>query len=244
MLNNLKILTKSYGMLKGLRVYCSLKFGKSGALKIPRIKKPVYFRKNTIDEYTIIEIFGLNSYDFSIPYKPRLIIDAGANIGLSAVYFSSKYPQSKIIAIEPEYNNFELLKRNADNYKNIIPLQKAVWNKKTLVEIKDKGYGIRGFTVEETTIKSENATETVTIEELMGEHAYVDILKIDIEGSEKNLFEKNYTKWLPQVKCIVIEFHDFMIPDCKSTVYKAIEEYNFSEFQIGENTVFMNQDLI
>jgi len=72
----------------------------------------------------------------------------------------------------------------------------------------------------------------------------IDILKLDIEGAEKNVFEKNFEKWLPKVKILIIEFHDRMIEGCSSTALKALSYYNFCSESKGENTIFYNQEFI
>jgi FkbM family methyltransferase len=48
-----------------------------------------------------------------------LIIDCGANIGLVSVMMKCLFPDVKIIAIEPDETNFELLKKNLQHYEGI-----------------------------------------------------------------------------------------------------------------------------
>src|SRR5205823_1119455 len=60
------------------------------------------------------------------PNEVRTIVDCGGNIGLAAIYFSRRYPQSVIYTIEPDPQNFELLARNVASYRNIVPIRAAV----------------------------------------------------------------------------------------------------------------------
>jgi len=69
-------------------------------------------------------------------------------------------------------------------------------------------------------------------------------LKLDIEGAEKNVFEKKFEQWLPRVKILVIEFHDRMVEGCSSTVLKALSNYSFRSEIKGENTIFYNKEFI
>jgi hypothetical protein len=55
------------------------------------------------------------------------------------------------------------------------------------------------------------------------------LLKIDIEGGEKQLFESNYENWLPKTKCIIIELHDGVLKEAQN-FFKAISKYDFSYF--------------
>jgi len=244
MLSQILNFRKKYGLFEAIKVYFKLKYCVKGILKLPNIKHPFYYRPKTLDSYTIQEIFGKNEYDFELPFIPKYIIDGGANIGLTSIFFANKYLDSKIIAIEPEENNFNLLKRNTIKYKNISIVKNAIWKKNAIVEVKDRGFGIRGFIVEEVTTETPESFHCISILELLPENKIIDILKLDVEGSEKFIFEDNYEEWLPNVKCLIIELHDRMIEGSSLSVFKAISNYNFSVSIIGENLVFINERLV
>jgi len=72
--------------------------------------------------------------------------------------------------------------------------------------------------------------------------ATIDLLKLDIEGSEKEVFEKKYETWLPQTKMIIIEVHDHMRKGAAKSVFAAMNKYNFSFSMNHENLIFINQD--
>ncbi len=71
----------------------------------------------------------------------------------------------------------------------------------------------------------------------------IDLLKIDIEGAELELFQSNYEQWLPRVKVVVIELHDHLRPGCSSAFNNAINSINHRKAQQGENIIIYNQDL-
>ena len=73
-----------------------------------------------------MQVFLDNEYDFRAVERPQVIVDAGANIGLASILFANRYPQAKILAIEPEHDNFNLLADNVRSYDNIVPLQAAL----------------------------------------------------------------------------------------------------------------------
>ena len=77
---------------------------------------PVWIRPDSTDVMTLREIFIARDYDFPVHREIRTIIDAGANIGLSSVFFAHKYPRARVVAIEPEAENFALLQRNTRGY--------------------------------------------------------------------------------------------------------------------------------
>jgi FkbM family methyltransferase len=218
---------------------------------LPGLSSPLYIRSNSTDLLTFHQIFTFKEYEMNLWFKPKFIIDAGANIGLAAVYFTRKHPNAKIIAIEPENSNFEMLKKNSKNYKNIFLHKRALYNQSNLVlNVIDKGYGNWGFITEiNDNLDSKNIVETVktiTIDEIIKEYdlEFVDLLKIDIEGGEKELFESNYENWLPKTKCIAIELHDGIKMGSSKSFLKAISKYNFSYHNKGENLVFIDRDIL
>ena len=98
------------------------------------------------EEVDIIQqIFIDGAYDFLTETEPEVVVDAGANTGLSAIYFANRYTKARIIAIEPEQGNFDLLKKNVEPYPNIIPVQAALWNKNEEIDLIDPGLGVWGF---------------------------------------------------------------------------------------------------
>ncbi|MGN6802740.1 MAG: FkbM family methyltransferase, partial [Ginsengibacter sp.] len=176
------------------------------------------------DVKTFFQIFYAKEYDMEIINEPLFIIDCGANIGLSAVFFAIKYPKAKIIALEPDSENFKVLQSNTSSFPNVICLHKAVWSKNVLMEIIDMGTGNWGFQTVEATKTSANAVEATTIDDMMATYRFncIDILKIDIEGAEKELFRKNYENWLYKTKLITIELHDFLDAEITGIFFKAI----------------------
>jgi FkbM family methyltransferase len=228
--------------ISGLIVYVKLKLGLTQSIGLPEIKFPIAMRPGNTDRITFKEIFIKREYDlnFSTITDTGVIIDAGANIGFTSVFLANQYPNSKIFSIEPDHENFEYVLRNTSSYKNIIPIKKALWNKKETISLSDPGLGKRGMMVD----KHEGATalDAISVTDLMNEFniSQIDILKMDIEGSEKEVFTDNYDFWLPRTKCLVIELHDRMKKGCSASVFHALSNYDFSLSIKGENLVFIN----
>ena len=117
--------------------------------------------------------------------------------------------------------------------------------KEVNLAIVDTGKGNNSFTVEELSHPTKGSISAISIAEIMAEKNWktVDVLKLDIEGSEKNVFEKNYESWLPLVKVLIVELHDRMAPGCSEAVFSALAHYNFSKEIKGENHIFLNKEL-
>jgi predicted O-methyltransferase YrrM len=70
----------------------------------------VLLRSNAVDCKLLIEVFG-GVYALPASHSPKRILDLGANIGLSALYFHRQYPEASIACVEPAPKNFSMLSR-------------------------------------------------------------------------------------------------------------------------------------
>jgi hypothetical protein len=122
---------------------------------------PVFLRRGETDFAVYLDVFMLkSSYGITLPYRPKFMIDCGGNIGLTSVYFKLLYPEIKIVTIEPETSNFELLKRNIAPYQeDIIALNMGVWNKTTKLIVKNYTGRAFEFVTEEVVANSNRERE-------------------------------------------------------------------------------------
>lgn len=240
---------KLNGFLKSLIFFfqlCLIKTSIQNCIWINK-KTRVYLRKGTSDFPVFRQIFLEGEYQFDYGKEVNTIVDAGANIGLASVFFSLLYKDSKIICIEPEKANYEVLLKNTKAFPNIIPVQGGVWYKNDILQIcpSDK-FGEWGFQLSDKK-KSTNKIEvsSYTINTLMKNHniSHIDILKIDVEGAEKEIFLKGETEdWLPYCKYIVMEIHEFLHPGLSKQIFERISEIvPFQKWKIGENTFILNE---
>lgn len=193
------------------------------------------------------QIFVDNEYDsLNLPETAKTIIDLGANIGLSALFFIKKFPTSHIVAVEPDAVNFSIMEKNLEKFsKSISFLQAAIWptdGEVSLVEEDDDhaSLGAWGYRTKASNGNSGFSVKAVTIPTIMKQYGmdFVDILKVDIEGAEYELFEKNYEDWIDKVGLIIIETHDRFKPNSEAMVRKALNG-RFDELPMkGENLFF------
>ena len=209
--------------LKNMEIY---------SIDIDFLPHKIYLRSNTTDIFVFEEVFINNEYKQDFKGKIESIFDCGAYIGLTSIYFSMLYPTSKIIAIEPNKENFELLKLNTKNYSNIEIINSAIWNSKVLYELDDSmATGEWGYMVKKKTSESKKGLETITMDEIIEKYHIktIDILKLDIEGSEKDLFEKNYKSWLYLVRNLIIELHEKMRKGSTENFESAVSKFSFTK---------------
>ncbi|MCX7143127.1 MAG: FkbM family methyltransferase [Proteobacteria bacterium] len=154
-----------------------------------------------------------------------LIVDAGANIGASAVYFSAQYEPSLICAVEPEARNCTLLRLNCEGM-NVKIFEAGIGSEDCYMSLQDPGHSDWGFRVVESGPVQVEVLSPATIvarAKKLEANAFPFIFKIDIEGSEDNLFAKNL-EWLDDFPLIIIELHDWLFPfkGSSSNFLKAI----------------------
>jgi FkbM family methyltransferase len=207
------------------------------------VRHPVHLRLRTSDVGVFRQVLVTREYEAEFRKRPRVIVDAGANIGLTAVFYANKYPEATIVAIEPEVSNFQILRKNTEPYRNITALQAALWKANGYITLIDPGRGHYGFcTIDRTdTLDCATTHETiaaVTVDRLMEDLnlRFIDVLKIDIEASEKEVFETP-AAWIDRVGVIVIELHDNLRSGCARSVYSATKNFEV-EWRNGE-TVFL-----
>jgi FkbM family methyltransferase len=193
---------------------------------IPRSREKILIRLGTTDVAAYEHVFIDEEYDFSLAYQPALIVDAGANVGMSAAYFSLRYPAATIIAVEPEQTNFNVLRRNAQFFPKVIPIEAAFWSHEGTVQMTSGHTGHWGSRVAESNDSSGAAVRATTVPALLDQLGIrrVDLLKIDVEGAEVEIFE-NAPTWIGRVSVICIELHDRFRPGCVEAFQAATAKF-------------------
>lgn len=239
-------LKKHLGFVEGWKVYRRLKKHNTDNIQLSKLKYPFSMRDNPYDYATFEEVILKEAYNVRVGFEPYKIIDGGGNIGLAAVFFASKYPDATIVSLEPDKENFRLLQQNTKEYTNIQSINIGIWNKQTNLLVKDEGQGNNGFFVIETDEVSADVIPSLSIYDIMKRMNWdhIDILKLDVEGAEKEIFSSNYQDWLPKTKVLIIELHDRMREGSSKAVFSAISQYNFSLDIAGENLIFTNENKI
>ncbi len=219
----------------------AFKFKGEYRLYVKGLDKPLYIRFGTSDVDVFNQIIIDDEFGkFKVLSDIETIVDAGANIGLSSIYFRSMFPFANIWSIEPEHENFLLMKKNLGYDSKCILLKKALWHESTELFLNDRGTGSWGFSV--TDMRNETPVTTVDMKTLFSDYnlEVIDLLKIDIEGSEKELFEMNSAFWIPKCRFILVEVHDYIKKGTSRSVFNIISDYDFDMEIMGEYMVFKN----
>lgn len=179
------------------------------------------------------------------PDRPvRTILDCGANIGDETMRFRLHYPNAEIIAVEADPDNAALLKASfsADALTTVV--EGAVWHEDAeLTLCKHEGGNPEASTVSAASPDGIKV-RAFSIPTLMKRRGWtsIDILKLDIEGAEYDLF-KNNTEWLVAVKSLIFEVPDSDRPGTLQLIFERLKDSAWSGVACGECLVLIRQEL-
>jgi FkbM family methyltransferase len=164
---------------------------------------------NGADAFVHSEVFENHYYRLPLRVVPATILDLGANIGLSAIYFARCYPESRIACVEPMPGNLKLLIRNLrENAVEAEVIAAAIDAKDGVVamEYGAADYGHKIAVAAPSSVSLEVASVSVpSILRRLGWDR-IGLLKIDIEGHESVLLSQA-CEWLADVDALCVEYH-------------------------------------
>jgi FkbM family methyltransferase len=158
-----------------------------------------------------LTVFLLGEYKFTSGKRNPVIIDGGAHIGISAIFFKKLYPDAKVIAIEPDPRNIKLLEANImrQNLSGIILEQSVLSHKNVPVNLYRYSWSWSNSIVKEIGIDKDRVMDAITVPSILLSHLInqeIALLKLDIEGAEYEVLNEAKDK-LSLVNEIIIEFH-------------------------------------
>ena len=146
---------------------------------------------------------------------PRLIIDAGGYIGVTSALFAQRYPGARVICLEPNSENAAIARQNMADFANVEVIEAALATSTDTAWLSDRGSGQWSFTITDLGDETRHLHEVrvTSLPELLKCTGYgrIDFLKLDIEGSEFELFEDAET-WLHLVDVVAVELHERFRP--------------------------------
>ncbi len=183
---------------------------------------------------------------FSLLPPPETVFDIGANIGYFSLYFSSKFPKTKIYAFEPIPNTFKHLNKNLEinNSKNITPLNIGLSDTKKTVEMFYNPEACGSSSLEnllenKSTYKVE--TQFNTLDDFVKENNIdnIDFIKCDVEGAEKFVYEgglKTIEKFHPIIYSEMLRKWSAKFSYHPNDIIKIMKEFNYSCYAISDTT--------
>ena len=194
------------------------------------------------------QIFVEKEYEFCKRFfgkeEALIVVDAGANIGLTSLYLSQYFSFAQFFCIEPSIANLRHLAVNLESNDIAFKVwEGALWAGGAVLSPKSYGDGRDwSFSVEEVDLEnpSGETVSGISVQEFIDHHQIdvIDFFKMDIEGAEKVVFAGDLS-WLKKVRLIAVEVHAD-IDGCYDTVITALKKIGFKldisgELILGQN---------
>jgi len=190
------------------------------------------------------QVFIAGEYEVVLGVQPSFILDLGANIGLSSAWFLSRFPEATVLAVEPDLDNYSLCCKNLAMFGGRAQvLLGAAWSKRIQLSL-SRGSFRDGREWASQVVEREDSDARFQVEgwdipsllSLAGTKV-IDLLKVDIEKGELELFSKGCETWIPSVRTICIELHG---KDCEEVFWGALRNFEFDVRRSGELTICRN----
>lgn len=138
-----------------------------------------------------------------------------------------------------------MLVRNTSSYEKVIPVRAAVWKENRDINICDPGTGHTAFRTQESgasVMRTAGAAQGITVDKIMADFDLerIDLLKLDIEGAEKDVFDHSQS-WISRVGAIAVEVHDWILPGSTESVRSATREFKY-EWRQDDVTFFARNE--
>lgn len=190
----------------------------------------LHCRRAVTDLHVLRQIFWRHELAVPLPYPPATILDGGAHIGLAAVDFRRRYPQARLLCVEPDRDNAAVLRRNCAALGNATVVDGAVWYEDGPLAIVNPDATSWEFRVGRPAAPSTAPVPGYTIGTLLDDAGWerVDLVKLDIEGAEKHVFSAGVGDWIDRVGYLLIELHDRYEPGCLDAVRRAADAHGWT----------------
>ncbi len=216
--------------------------GRLSRLNLAGYRFPLCFRPGGSDPWVIGQVFVRQEYA-AVAGLPgvEFIIDCGANIGCTTFYLLHRYPTARAVVVEPDANNMALCRRNLAPFGDRVTFVEAgVWSSAGPLVVERAGFrdGAEWAYRVRPAAQAETPDVTaVTVCDLLelGGFPRVDLLKIDIEGAEVEVFAPGSERWLQRTRNIAVEVHG---PDCERAVLASLAGFRYQRETSGELAVF------
>lgn len=182
------------------------------SISLKSLDRPFFVRLGRADAFVLEEVFLRRIYDSHLAAslgEVRQIVDLGGNIGMTVRLWLLRFPGARILVVEPDTDNCEMLRKNVGSAPNVTIVQAGIGATSRQAYL-DTGRSECGFQVTDRPGQHAESIPITTMDEVLRGHDIqgdIDFLKCDIEGSERELFS-DCRNWIGRVRNLSIEIHD------------------------------------
>ena len=197
--------------------------------KVRLLSKPISVLDAPSFAFMYNEIFEKEIYKFKTNNTEPIIIDGGANIGLSIIYFKTLFPSATVIGFEPDQQVYNTLEKNIQNFglDNVTLIKKGLWEEETTLHFNSEGadagriHDFDGENIKKISI------ETCRLSNYLDRP--IDFLKLDIEGAETEVLEES-EDLLKNVANIFVEYHSLV--NKPQSLYRILSILHEQDFRV------------
>lgn len=208
------------------------------SVRVRKLGIDICLRPGAADRSAFEKVFVWQEYAVPIDPAPTTIIDCGGNVGLSALWFTLKYPFARIVVLEPDPWNFAILRANVKAFPNIRPIQGGIWSRPCVLRPIDPSAAADALAFVEAPAGTADGVPAFDLAEVMRQHGFgaIDLLKMDIEGAEAEVFSHHVEGWLAKTRTVIVEMHG---ERARRSVEAALPATSWRQSRCGENDVFV-----
>lgn len=176
------------------------------ALNPTTLRHPFAVRLQYSDCRSFMNTCIRSEYEPVLPRRPpAYVVDAGAYTGDCSALILTRYPEAKLVALEPQQDAFRLAQLNLARYPTAVVRHIALWSSEGTLACNGSGMGA---SVAEG--NGEGIIQCSSMERVLSEAQFprLDLFKCDIEGAEVAVFSNGDLGWLQRTACVLIELHN------------------------------------
>jgi FkbM family methyltransferase len=193
---------------------------RSASLGVMRWRgRDVYYRPGTTDPLVLQQVLfkkGRKAEYYLPPqFRPTVVLDIGSNIGASILYFHQQFPAARIIGFEPHPETFALLQKNVADLPSVSVLNCGLGASNIRVTVPGESVNFGAFSTKgrrrgQTEPRDTVECEVRRLDDVLTDLGIqqVDLIKIDCEGAEADVFAGLSPLILERCQWIVGELHD------------------------------------
>jgi FkbM family methyltransferase len=263
-LHHIQGLVRAVGVMAGTQILFRRAFNIQRPIRVRyqlsgKSHSAIDLRPTESDPFVASQVFGWEEYRLPSGIVDKLnelaeswvaegfvpvIVDAGANVGYSAIYLTTHYPLALVVAVEPDPITLEFSRKNTGQHERVKSVQGALWCDDSGVELRYARTG--SWATSAVSARGNSKIPSFTITQLLQQvpNARVLILKLDIEGAERQVCDASH-QVIRNTPCLIVEPHDFMHggAGCLAPLYRALSGKEVDTLIQGENIVFVDSCL-
>lgn len=202
---------------------------------ILRTGRVVRARPGTSDLRVVLQVYGQGEVNPPVSVEATTILDAGSNVGMTVAAFLDRFPQARILAVEPDPENIAAFRENIANAR-VLLVEGGLWDTDGTLNIANPESASWSRQVEEASTSRPGTIAAFTLDTLAARAGVdrFDILKIDIEGAETRIFVDAFRHHFEHARMVFVEAHG---PSAQRQIDAFLKSCGFTLGRQGDMTV-------